>query len=541
VTVPAQAQRPVQPDLARSTATMTAFTLLSRITGVVRNVVVVAVLGVTFLGNTYQSANTVPNLLFELLAAGVLQAVLIPTLVELADSGEPDEAEHVARSVLGLAGAGLAVLAGIGALAAPFVMRVLVSGVDDPQTRAAEVHLGTILLWFFLPQVVLYAANLVSTGVLNARGHFAVPVFAPLLNNVVVTGSYLLFAHLRHGQPPSLDLTGAQTAVLGLGTTLGVVAFCFAPVVAVVRSGVSLWPRFDWRHPRVRRIAKLGGWAAAFLAATNALLAVVLVLANHVEGGVVAWNLALTIFLLPHALVALPVLTALFPTMSRHAAAGDEVAYQRTVGSGVRAIAYLVLPAAAAMVALGLPMARVLQFGEFHGGGVGAVASTVAAFGPGLLGYGAFLFLARALYATGDTRTPATVNLAVVVVASIVMVLATTVVHGDAVVAALAAVHSAAYLVGAGALLAIVRRRAHGKVPPSDVGRSVLSSATAAGVSAASMWAIAENVHTRGRLHSLLELTVAGALGLVVYIVSAAVVGGPRPSSVPALLRGEHG
>jgi len=142
---------------------MTVLTLASRLTGMVRNVVVVAVLGVTFLGNTYQSANTVPNLLFELIAAGVLQAVLIPTLIDLAAHGNEDEAEHVARSVLGLAGAALAVLAVLGAVLAPFVMRLLVSGVDDPIVRHDEIHLGTILLWFFLPQVVLYAANTVAT------------------------------------------------------------------------------------------------------------------------------------------------------------------------------------------------------------------------------------------------------------------------------------------------------------------------------------------------------------------------------------------
>src|SRR5947209_952239 len=128
---------------------MTALTLLSRITGVVRNVVVVAVLGVTFLGNTYESANTVPNVLFELVAAGVLQAVLIPTLVELVAAGKDDEAEHVARSVLGLAGAALAVLAGIGIIAAPLVVHVLVGGVSDPHVRHQEIHLGTILLWCF--------------------------------------------------------------------------------------------------------------------------------------------------------------------------------------------------------------------------------------------------------------------------------------------------------------------------------------------------------------------------------------------------------
>ena len=530
---------PDEPDLARSTATMTALTLASRVTGMVRNVVVVAVLGVTFLGNTYESANTVPNFLFELIAAGVLQAVLIPTLVDLAAHGEDDEAEHVARSVLGLAGAALAVLAVLGAVLAPFVMRVLVSGVDNAAVRRDEIHLGTILLWFFLPQVVLYAANTVATGVLNSKGHFSVPVFAPLLNNVVVIASYLLFAWMRHGAEPSLHLTGAQTAVLGLGTTLGVVTFCMAPVIAAVRSGTTLWPRFDWRHAGVRRIARLGGWAAAFLAATNVLLAVVLVLANHVEGGVVAWTLGYTIFTLPHSLVALPVLTALFPTMSRHYASGDDVAYQRTVASGVRAITYLVVPAAAAMLTLSLPMARVLRFGAYHHGGVDSVAAATAAFGPGLLGYGAFLFLARALYARGDTRTPAMVNLAVVTGGSVAMIVAFFLVHGSARLAALAGAHSAAYLAGAVALYAIVRERTRASSARGTV-RSMSASVAGAAVAGVVMWLIGDAMTGRGRVESLLEIVVAGMAGLVVYVIATAALGGPSPRAVPALLRGQH-
>ncbi|MCU1374365.1 MAG: putative rane protein putative virulence factor [Actinomycetia bacterium] len=530
-----------EPDLARSTATMTVLTLLSRLTGFVRNVVVVGVLGVTFLGNTYETANTVPNLLFELIAAGVLQAVLIPTLVELMAAGEDDEAEHVARSVLGLAAAALAVLAGIGFLLAPFVMRLLMSNVDDPQVRADEVRLGTILLWFFLPQVVLYASNTVATGVLNAKSHFSVPVIAPLLNNVVVVASYGVFAWMRHGARPSLDLTGGEIAVLGLGTTLGVIAFCGAPVIAAVRSGTSLRPRFDWRHPAVRRIARLGGWAAAFLAATQILLVVVLVLANDVQGGVVAWNLGFTIFVLPHALVALPVLTALFPTMARQAATGDEVAYQRTLSSGVRAIAYLVLPASAAMLALSVPMARILQFGKFHPGAIGAVAAAVAAFGPGLVGYGTFLFLARALYARGDTRTPALVNLGVVVGASVAMVVAFPFAHGHARIAVLAGAHSGGYLVGSAVLFLVLRSRSSATGGTGDLGRSLLASVTAAAVAGASMWAIGEAIGAPGRIHSLLELVVAGAAGLVVYVAAAALLGGPRPRTVPALLRGQHG
>jgi putative peptidoglycan lipid II flippase len=521
------------PDLARSTATMTVFTLLSRVTGVIRNVVVVGVLGVTFLGNTYQSANTVPNLLFELVAAGVLQAVLIPTLVDLIAEGSDDEADHVARSVLGLAGAALAVLAGIGFLAAPFVMRLLVAGVNDPHVRDQQVHLGTILLWFFLPQVVLYASNMVATGLLNARGHFAVPVAAPLLNNIVVTTSYLLFAWMRHGAAPSLDLTGAQTLVLGLGTTLGVVAFCAAPVLMVVRGGTSLRPSFDWHHPGVRRVARLGGWAAAFLAATNVLLLVVLVLANNVEGGVVAWNLGFTIFLLPHSLVALPILTALFPTMARHAGR-DETSYHRTVTSGLRAIAYLVVPAGAAMLALSLGMARVLQFGNYHRHGVTAVAAAVAAFGPGLVGYGIYLFLVRAFYARGDTRTPALVNLGVVAGGAVVMAASFALVDGDARVAALAGSHSAAYLVGAFVLFWLTGARA------TAVARSLGAVLVAAVVAGAAMWLIGQPLAGAGRIHSLVELVVAGGGGLAVYTGVAAALGGPRPREVPALLRG-HG
>jgi putative peptidoglycan lipid II flippase len=520
---------------------MTVLTLLSRITGFIRNVVVVAVLGVTFLGNTYETANTVPNLLFELIAAGVLQAVLIPTLVELATAGRDEEAEHVARSVLGLAAAALAVLAGIGFLLAPLVMRLLMSSVSDPQVRADEIRLGTILLWFFLPQVVLYASNTVATGVLNAKGRFNVPVVAPLLNNIVVTASYGVFAWMRHGADPTLDLNAGEIAVLGLGTTFGVLAFCGAPVIAAVRSGTNLWPRFDWRHPSVQRIAKLGGWAAAFLAATNVLLGVVLVLANRVEGGVVAWNLGFTIFVLPHALVAVPVLTALFPTMARQSASGAEAEYQRTVSSGVRAITYLVLPAGAAMLALSFPMARVLQFGKFHHGGLHVVAAAVAAFGPGLVGYGTFLFLARALYARGDTRTPAMVNLVVVVGTSVAMIVTFSVVHGHARVAALAGAHSAGYLVGAAALYLIIRARSAASGGTGDLGRSLLASGAAAAAAGVVMWFVGDAIQARGRVHSLLEIAVAGGIGLVVYVIGAAALGGPNPRTVPALLRGQHG
>jgi putative peptidoglycan lipid II flippase len=169
------------------------------------------------------------------------------------------------------------------------------------------------------------------------------------------------------------------------------------------------------------------------------------------------------------------------------------------------------------------------------------VAAAVAAFGPGLVGYGTFLFLARALYARGDTRTPALVNLGVVVGASVAMIVAFPFVHGHARIAVLAAAHSGGYLVGSAVLFLILRSRSSAAGGTGDLGRSLLASAAAAALAGACMWVIGEAIDGPGTVHSLLELVVAGAVGLVVYVAGTALLGGPRPRTVPALLRGQHG
>jgi putative peptidoglycan lipid II flippase len=439
--------------------------------------------------------------------------------------------------VLGLAGAGLAVLAALGMLLAPWVMRLLVSGVDSASVRDDEVHLGTLLLLLFLPQVLMYAGGMVATAVLNARHRFAVPVFAPTINNVVVTASYALFWVLRDGKEPSLHLSAAETLVLGGGTTLGVVAFCLVPIAASVRAGVSLRPRFDRRNPNVRRVAKRGIWAAMFLAATQLLIGVVLLLANSVEGGVVQYQVAFTVFLLPHALFALPVLTALFPTMARHHAAGDEVAYARTVSSGLGAIAYLVLAAGAAMIALADPIAHAVRFAEFSETGANHVAAALRAFAPGLLGYGGLLFLARACYATGDTKTPAAVNAGVVVGGGIAMAVAVALAPDSDAITAIAAAHSGAYLCGALALGVIVARRHRGAT--AGIVRSLAAAVGAAAVAGVVMWLIEGVLPGASRTGALAEVAVGGACGIAVYAVVAALLGGPRPSTLPSLLRGQ--
>lgn len=521
--------------LARSTATQTVLTGISRLTGFARVVVVAAVLGTTFLGNTYQSANTIPNIVFELFAAGALQAVLVPALVARFDRGDDEGAQRLAGSVLGHTMLALGVFVVVGALASPLLMRVLVSGVDDAGIRNDQVALGTVFLLVFLPQVLVYDVGLVATAVLHARGRFGVPAFAPAINNVVVCAAYGTFWWMRRGEPPSLDLSAAEIAVLAGGTSLGVVAFCALPIAAARRTGFRFRFSLDRSDPDVRALARNGLWAAVFLGMTQVLLTAVLVLGNRVEGGIVGYQVAFTFFMLPHALFALPVLNTLFPDAARKWQNRDVEGMTVTVERGVRAIGFFVLPVAAAFIALAGPIADVALFGEVTPQGADIVVAAVIGFAPGLVGYGLFYFLSRIWYAMDDTRTPALVHAAVVVLGVTAMAIATAAVDGAGRIGSLAWAHTGTYLIGAAVLGALVVPRLP-RAP--QVGRVLTTGVAAAAAAGVVMAMVAEALDPSGRLGSAVVVVVAGALGGIVYLVVQQVLGGTRPGNVVRLLRG---
>ncbi len=524
-------------SLARSTAGQTVLTALSRITGFGRVVIVAAVLGTTFLGNTYQSANTIPNIVFELFAAGALQAVLVPALVGRFDQGDDEGAERLAGSVLGFSALGLALFAVGGVIAAPWIMRVLVSGVADPAVRADQVHLGTIFLLVFLPQIVVYDFGIVATAVLHARGRFALPAVAPAVNNIVVSGAYLTFWVLRDGAEPSLHLSAVEIAVLAGGTSAAVVAFCAVPVVGAWRTGFRFRANLDHRDPALRSLARQGGWAGLYLAMTQVLLAVVLVFANRPEGGVVAYQVGFTFFLLPYALFALPVLTTLFPTAARQVQADDWQAMSATVRRGVTAIALFVLPAAAALGTLAGPLSAVALFGNVGPSGASLTGDVITGFAPGLVGYALFYFLTRMLYAMDDTRTPALVHVCVVGVGVVAMVICSMVFDGSTIVPALAWAHSLTYLLGAGTLLVIIRGRLAAKGVPVALGGVLGRQIVAAVVAAGAMATVAGLIDAQGRLLGVVELVAAGAVGIVVHMTVQVLLGGPKPTMLAQLLR----
>jgi len=501
----------------------------ARVTGLLRVIAVGGALGTTYLGNTYQTANLVSNLLFELLAAGILSSVLVPPFVALLDADRREEAEHLAGAVLGVALAVLGAVTVVGLLARPWIMRALTVAVTDDAVRDAEVKLGGFLLLVFVPQVLFYAISSVATAVLHGSRRFAAAAFAPVANNVVVIATMVAFRVLTGGGG-GLDLALSHRLLLALGTTAGVVAMAAVPLVALRRAGIRLRPRWDPSHPALRALGRAGAWGMVYLTMSQLLVGVTLILANRVEGGVVAYHIAFTAFLLPFALLAHPVLTTVYPGLAADAQNGRWTAFAETLGRATRSIAFLVLPAAALLVALAGPGLRLIELGALDGDGSRLVAGALAAYALGLAGYAGLHLLTRASYAAGDTRTPALVNVGVAVGGSALMAALWATASSSGRMIAIGVAHSVAMVAGAVALGLRVRRRVGVPWPVgATVARSV-AGAVAAGLVAR---VVADLVPVGGRPGAALAVGLGGAAGVGAYLLVEWALRAPELLRIP--------
>jgi putative peptidoglycan lipid II flippase len=525
------------PSLARGAAAITIATAVSRVTGFVRVVAVAAAMGTTFLANTYQTANTAPNVVFELVAAGVLTSVFVPTFVDYLVRGERDEGWNAANALASVALVGLIALALVLALAAPVVMRLLTLGVSDDGLRAQEVELGAAFLRLFAPQIVFYGAGMIMTGALQAHRKFALPAIAPIFNNVVVIAVYVTYAALRSGDPASVDaVTSGQRWLLGAGTTLGVIAMTVCLVPQLAKLGWRFRWRFDPSHPAVRRGARLGVWALGYAGGYQAGLVVVLVLANRIEGGVAAYQWAYTFFYLPYALFAVPIFSVLFTAMSEHVALGERSGFVTRLDDGIRMMAFVLIPTAIAMLVVAGPLARLtLDYGVMTERGAALVARVIAGFVVGLPTYAAFLILTRAYYALGNTKTPALVNGGAVIASSVAGAILFFALPDRWAVTGLALGHSLGFALGAGVLL-----RAFGKTigaaARSGVGRAIASSVGVSIVAGAAMFGARSVLPDGSRAALLLNLAVTLLGGIAVYAAGMAALRSPELAKVSALV-----
>jgi putative peptidoglycan lipid II flippase len=492
---------------------MSVATLASRGIGFVKVWVIAAVLGATYLGNTYQASSSVSNILFELIAAGALSAVLVPTFVDLFRAGDDGEAERLASGVLGLALLVMAVVSVIGIVFATPIARLLSSSAPNATVESRQVALSAFFLRFFVPQVLLYAVGTVATAVLFAKRRFVIVAVAPIANTVVLVASMVIFT-LMHGPDPSLDLTTPEKLVLAIGGTLGVVGFVGVPTVALLRSGFRLRPTLGTVDRKLRRLLWLSAWVA-LQPDVAVLLGAALVMGNEVAGGVVAYQFCFVAFLAPYAILAQPIHTTILPELTVDVGNGDMASFADRLRWGLDGMSRLLLPVSAAYIALALPAMRVLAVGNSRHDAA-LFAAALASLGVGLFTYATFLFFARASYALGDSRTPAIIAGGSAVLGAAVMVVGGLSFDQDtAKVAALGLGHSAAYLVGALVLGAVLRKRVgHGFFPHAFL--------PALGVSAAlggAAWLVEHLVGSSGKLVDLLVLAAIGVIGLGLYVL----------------------
>lgn len=392
------------PSVARSTATMSVATTLSRVTGFVRMWVTAVALATGAVASSYNIANNIPNMIFELVAGGILSSVFIPTFLDVQENDGEEAAWRFASQVLTVAVFLLGAIAIVGTiLPQPFIWTQtfrLSAESGEAVRRSAEFFFR-----FFAVQVVVYGAGMVMQAVLNAQRRFLWTALGPVFNNLVVIATMIVVA--------TMPLSTTTLAILAGGTTLGVVAMFAVMVPSLLKIGFRYTFSFGLRDPRMRQMAAL------------ALPAIVYVVTNLVtvsfrnasalavgEAGPSVLMYAWTWYQLPYGILAVALATAVFTEMSTHASRGDIARFKVSFSSGLRTTALLIMPSAAILFALATPLTALYTAGRFSAADVPAVAEALRGWAVGLTFFALMMFVLRAFYSLRDTKTPAMTNIA---------------------------------------------------------------------------------------------------------------------------------
>lgn len=504
----------VEPGLLRTTARLSVVTAVARGLGFARWVVFGLTIGTTYLGNTYQTANWVPNILFELVAGGVVAWVFVPTFVAELERGR-DRADIVASSLMNLLLLISIPIVVLGSLFAPRVMSLFFAGVPDAAVRAREVELGATFLRYFLPQVPLYLVGMVARGLLNAAGRLTTPVLSPAFASACMIASYAAFAAMG-ARADVFSVTDAQVLVLAAGATVGVFAWCAAQVIAVLRTGFRWRAALAVRDPSVTGALRGSLHGMGLYAVMQLGLLITLVLANRVEGGVVAFYLAFAFYELPNALVGFPLSMVAVPSLARSALADDARAFASLLSRTWRTASVIITPAAAGLAVTAPALARILfERGPERGSSFELVSTCLVWLAPGLPAFALSQAIVRTLYARRETAAPIAFNALWVLAYGIVAGVATAVGQptGTAAMAVIGIGHAVGQWAGLAGGVAVLRRR----VSEWHVGDD-LAYLLRTAVRAALMAALAYGAARLGaRVGDVTSLIAAVGTGIVVY------------------------
>jgi putative peptidoglycan lipid II flippase len=511
-------------SLARSTAGMAVGTIASRVLGVVRAAMVLAVVGAGLAGDAWDVANTLPNIIYLLLAGGVLNAVLVPQITKAASHADGGR-EYVDR-LLTIAIIGIAVVAVVFTMAAGLLVELYSTAKWHADVRSLSIAFALICM----PQIFFYGLYTLLGQVLNARNHFAAYMWAPALANVVAIAGMAYFLVAYPHQAEVTGWTSPMVWVLAGSATAGVAAQALVLVVPLWRSGFRFRPRWGVRGVGLRTASTVALWtfAATAVAATGFIITSRVLtyagqagkLAGLEVPGKISYTNALLIFMLPHGLVTVSLVTALFTRMSRSAHAGDLGEVRADVDRGMRLTAVATVPATAGALVLGFAATATLYAANSESSTRG-IATVMMAMMVGLVPFGILYLLQRVFYAFEDARTPFMLQIVVTVVATMAN-LASLLLPLRWMAVGVGAGQTVSNLAGMAVGLVLARRKLKG-LPLRDVRRTYVRLGVASVLAAAAAYLVQLGLGQAldGKLYDPVALATGGLVFVVIYVVAA--------------------
>jgi putative peptidoglycan lipid II flippase len=456
--------------LLASSAVMAAGTVVSRLSGFVRSALLVAALGVSLHADLFTIANTIPNMLYILLAGGVFNAVLVPQLVR-AMRNDPDGGDAYTNRVITLAGLFLAGVTALLVIAAPLVMSLMLNEQYGDAELAEQRQSAIDFARYCLPQVFFYGMFVLVGQILNARGRFGPMMWAPIANNVIAIAVLVVYL-VAFGPASAAEQVGPfttdQELLLGLGSTAGIVAQLLILLPYLRAAGFRYRPRFDFRHTGLGHTLRLGVWTVLFVIVNQIAYVVVVRLASGGtagggEGtGITIYSNAFLIMMVPHAIITVSLATAILPRLSALAAEGDLQGLSRSLSSTLRAALVVIVPFAALLPVIAAHISNVIW-------GHGATSDlyeryvpTLSLFGGGLIFFTVHYLMLRGFYAIEQTRTVFWIQCGVAATNIAVAVIFVARADAEDTSPALVLAYTAAYAVGSLLSYAVLRARLGG-------------------------------------------------------------------------------
>ena len=519
-------------SLARVSGSIAVATLVSRVTGLASKLLLAYVIGLGVVNDSYTVANTLPNIVYELLLGGVLTSIVVPVLVR-AQKEDADGGEAYTQRLLSVAALVLGVATVVAVLAAPLLTRLYL----DDSTGEANIPLATAFGYLLLPEILFYGIGALFAAILNTRNVFGPPAWAPVVNNIVVIATLGLFAVLP-GEI-SLDpvrMGDAKLLVLGVGTTLGIVAQAVVLLPALRRSGFT----FRWRLGWDARLSAFGGlalWVIGYVLVSQVgYVATTRVASGADAGSVAAYSYAWLLLQVPYGVLGVSLLTAIMPRMSRAAADGDTARVVSDLSLGERLSAIMLVPISALLTVLGGAAGIALfALGRSSVEHAARLGDTLAVSAFGLLPFAVVMLQLRVFYAMHDARTPTLINMVIVAVKVPLLLACPLVLPAERVVLGLAFVNAASFVVGAVMGEAWLRARLgrlQTTVVLATVARTVVAGLAAALAAQAVVLAVPDSVGAVPR--SWLELVLGTLAGGIVAVAAMVALRVPEMRAVTA-------